>query len=451
MRHLSTVSLSIIHPTTPKHPSRSGIPGKIVQDAAAETIHILTRHVATAANGAPITTLDSSGDAPPNVALGQLSVLQGRYIVTHRMINAILVLVIADPSTNPFTRLRLLDACGKVLVAACKGVDVTPERLSKRYADVFMFLGSLVSGGLVALPPAFIHAAATDERLVSKRLKKMMASEKEKEKKKGNQPKFGVGDKPTDLSTDTATPLPMPDTPSKSSARKNNEYSLNSGDPLRGVDFHIPADALPPPPARAVGAKRRPPAPPVAGPPATTTAAVFKGAVDEDAENKAPPEAEGFGAFADQGDDVAAAAAAAAAAEKEKEGWEAAFVEEEAAKGEAEDKGPSIEDLKDSLQLVEIYQATVGGGVLKSARIEGAVRRRLAPFGLESARFRILPSPTLVVNACLQMAARNSVHASEPDTTTSTTSSSYGFTAALTGAPMDCSNCKYCSHLYTRC
>jgi hypothetical protein len=39
--------------------------------------------------------------------------------------------------------------------------------------------------------------------------------------------------------------------------------------------------------------------------------------------------------------------------------------------------------------------------------VEGGVRRKLAPYGLPLARFRLLPSPAGAVNACLRVAALN--------------------------------------------
>ena len=130
------------------------------------------------------------------------------------MVNAILVLLVSDPSTNAFICLRLLDASSKILVGACKGVDVTPERLSKRYADVHSLLGGLVSGGLAALPPAFVHTSATDERLLgvplsaadaARRLKKMVGP--------GGKSSAFVPEKTADGSE--PTPMPMPETPKK--------------------------------------------------------------------------------------------------------------------------------------------------------------------------------------------------------------------------------------------
>ena len=64
-------------------------------------------------------------------------------------------------------------------------------------------------------------------------------------------------------------------------------------------------------------------------------------------------------------------------------------------------------DVKDSLQLTEVWRAEVAGGQVVRAGLEGGVRRRLAPYGLAAARFRLLPAPAGVVNACLRVAAMN--------------------------------------------
>jgi hypothetical protein len=64
-------------------------------------------------------------------------------------------------------------------------------------------------------------------------------------------------------------------------------------------------------------------------------------------------------------------------------------------------------DVKDSLQLTEVWRAEVAGGEVVRAGLEGGVRRRLAPYGLTAARFRLLPAPAGVTNACLRVAAMN--------------------------------------------
>ena len=350
------------------------------------------------------------------------------------MVNAILVLLISDPTANAFTSLRLLDACGKILVGACKGVDVTPERLSKRYGDVHSLLGGLIDGGLSQLPPALVHTSATDGKLLSVALSAADAARRLKRA-------IGTGGKQSAfVSTKTAeqkdpTPMPTPETPTKRDGK--NQFSVEDGDPLRDVDFYIPADALPPPPARALGAKRRPPAPPPMA--SVVPPSAFRGAMEEEATASGAPEAaEGFGAFGavELMEAEKVAAAAAVGEEAEVVDAENVQVEAEAVEEEAGQHGLSADDLFDSLQLVEIYRGEVVGGRLQRAKIAGAVRRRLAPFGLETARFKLVSSPTLVVNACLQTAATNNAH-------TTTSSDAYGFTATLTGAPMDCSYVKY--------
>lgn len=399
----------------------NGISGKAVQEASAEALTLLSRQTAEGSNSQ--ISLEISGDAAPNLALGQIAVLQGRYLVTYRMIHSILVMLISEPTANAFVCLRLLDASGKILVGACKGVDVTPERLSKKYADVHSCLDGLVSGGLMALPPAFTHASATDGKLLAVPLSTADAARRLKRAQGALGGKVFTAEKAGEPSENEPTPLPMPETPSK---KDGKQFTVDGGDPLRGVEFHIPADALPPPPARAMGAKRRPPSPPREAP--FVPPAAFKGAMEEEA--KGPEEAEGFGAF---GEVEVMEAEKQEEAEKTKSGeWEAEFA------AEAGPAGPSIsiKDLQESLQLVEIYRGQVVAGLLHRATIDGAVRRRLAPFGLETAKFRLLPSSTLVTNACLQVATRNTAHASEVD-------DNFGFTARLTGAPMDCSYIKY--------
>lgn len=64
-------------------------------------------------------------------------------------------------------------------------------------------------------------------------------------------------------------------------------------------------------------------------------------------------------------------------------------------------------DVQDSLQLTEVWRGEAAGGGVVRAGVEGGVRRKLAPYGLSSARFRVLPAPGAAVNACLRVAAMN--------------------------------------------
>jgi hypothetical protein len=77
-----------------------------------------------------------SGDNAPAFALGQLKVLRGRYMVTYRLVNAVYVMVVTTPSANAFLCVQLLEAVTKILVAAAKGVDVTADKIARKYQEV---------------------------------------------------------------------------------------------------------------------------------------------------------------------------------------------------------------------------------------------------------------------------------------------------------------------------
>ena len=228
-----------------------------------------------------------------------------------------------------------------------KGVDVTPERVAARYTEVgtevgaggrpagrnkrgfapatcralphrvcqecqepsypllpapcplqvYLLLQELLSSGLSGLPPAFVHASATDERLLVLPASAADAARRLKRFARGGRASVFAGKKGGEEGAGTGagadpTPPPVPETPS---SRGGQQFAAADADPLGAVAFDIPADALPPPPARAAAARRAPalaaPQRPTPPPPA------FKGAVQDDAVAAAPPDAEGFGAF----------------------------------------------------------------------------------------------------------------------------------------------------------
>jgi hypothetical protein len=65
-----------------------------------------------------------------------MAAIQGRYAVTYRLVSGVYAMTVAPPGTNVFLCMQLLDAAAKVLVGVCRGVDVTPDKLSKRYTEV---------------------------------------------------------------------------------------------------------------------------------------------------------------------------------------------------------------------------------------------------------------------------------------------------------------------------
>lgn len=388
----------------------NGFPGRLVQDAIADVIQVLGKRNKS---GSSTSLVDSSGNAPPNIAIGQLPALKGTLLVTYRMVNAVLVFVVSDITANAFLCLRLLDACTKVLVGVCKGVDVTADRLLRKYEAVHSSLGDLIAGGLCNLPVAFVHSSATDEKVLVMPLSASDAARRVRRLLGGGSAKQSSSFVKKGSAQDrNALTLP-PSIPETPTAKERKSFQQ---DPLAEVDFSIPADALPPPPPRAMGALRRPPAPP---PEAVVAPPAFEGAVEEEKmEIKEEEE------------------------EKIPEEWVADFggaelVEEEK---EEEPEGPviTVADLRQALQLVEIYTAELKGGKLQSAEINGTVCRRLAPFGLHTARFRLLPSSKPVVDACLELAALNKTYSSIEDK-----DRSCDFQATLSGAPMDCAYLQY--------
>lgn len=57
-------------------------------------------------------------------------------MVTYRLVNAVYAMVVTDPAANVFLCVQLLEAVTKVLVAMGKGVDVTADKVTKKYKEV---------------------------------------------------------------------------------------------------------------------------------------------------------------------------------------------------------------------------------------------------------------------------------------------------------------------------
>ncbi|KAL4458498.1 hypothetical protein ABPG75_013363 [Micractinium tetrahymenae] len=425
-----------------------GVSGRGAQDATNEVAATIAKFSAAGGKG----NIDGTGDNPPGFGAGQLSAVQGLYCVTYRLVNAVYAMVVALPGANVFLCMQLLDAVAKVLVGVAKGVDVTPDKVVKRYTEVYLLLEDLLATGLSTLPPAFMHSSATSERLLVLPTSAADAARRFRRMVRGGgrggtafAPAKPIEDKEAGKGASAdPTPPPVPETPS---SRGGQQFSSAYADPLGAVAFDIPPDALPAPPARAAVARRAPTAAPLGAPlRPTPPPPAFKGALEEEAAKVPPAEAEGFGAFGEVEmlEAQKAAAPAAAAAAVEPEGW-AQFGEGEevaAAPAEAAPAAPAApalpvateKDVKDSLQLTEVWRAEVAGGEVMRAGLEGNVRRRLAPYGLAAARFRLLPAPAGVVNACLRVAAMNRDFAEVLDASVSSGSAAAGGSASSTAA-----------------
>ncbi|KAB2016483.1 hypothetical protein ES319_D08G100000v1 [Gossypium barbadense] len=94
---------------------------------------------------------ESIGDDPLSASSGQLIVgVESKYRVVYRLVNSIYVLGITtadhDNSINVFECINIVNQAVSVIVTACRGVDVTPEKLSRKYAEVYMALDIVLRG-----------------------------------------------------------------------------------------------------------------------------------------------------------------------------------------------------------------------------------------------------------------------------------------------------------------
>ncbi|KAL2464378.1 hypothetical protein Fot_52334 [Forsythia ovata] len=93
---------------------------------------------------------DSLGDDPLAASSGQVIVgVESRYRVVYRLVNSIYVLAITtidDSNNNVFECINIVNQSVSVIVTACRGVDVTPEKLSKKYVEIYMALDIVLRG-----------------------------------------------------------------------------------------------------------------------------------------------------------------------------------------------------------------------------------------------------------------------------------------------------------------
>ncbi|GAB2267445.1 hypothetical protein Dimus_002428 [Dionaea muscipula] len=91
------------------------------------------------------------GDDPLAASSGQVIVgIESRYRVVYRLVNSIYVLGVStaddDDNINVFECISIVNQAVSVIVTACRGVDVTPEKLSKKYAEIYMALDIVMRG-----------------------------------------------------------------------------------------------------------------------------------------------------------------------------------------------------------------------------------------------------------------------------------------------------------------
>ncbi|XP_059637293.1 uncharacterized protein LOC132279349 [Cornus florida] len=94
----------------------------------------------------------SLGDDPLAASSGQVIVgVESRYRVVYRLVNSIYVLGITtvdqdDGVNNVFECISIVNQAVSVVVTACRGVDVTPEKLGRKYAEIYMALDIVLRG-----------------------------------------------------------------------------------------------------------------------------------------------------------------------------------------------------------------------------------------------------------------------------------------------------------------
>ncbi|KAM7472791.1 hypothetical protein LguiA_010974 [Lonicera macranthoides] len=93
----------------------------------------------------------SLGDDPLAASSGQVIVgVESRYRIVYRLVNSIYVLGITtvddDCVNNVFECISIVNQAVSVVVTACRGVDVTPEKLSRKYSEIYMALDIVLRG-----------------------------------------------------------------------------------------------------------------------------------------------------------------------------------------------------------------------------------------------------------------------------------------------------------------
>lgn len=93
---------------------------------------------------------DSLGDDPLAASSGQVIVgVESRYRVVYRLVNSIYVLAVTtidDFNNNVFECINIVNQAVSVIVTACRGVDVTPEKLGRKYVEIYMALDIVLRG-----------------------------------------------------------------------------------------------------------------------------------------------------------------------------------------------------------------------------------------------------------------------------------------------------------------
>lgn len=130
-----------------------GLDAKTVTQAATEVAAVLDGDLPSS-----IELLDIGVGVQRSLACGHIRVLGNRYAVVYRLLNQVLVVVVSRSHANVFANLNLVAAISRLLVAELRSVEVTPERLLKKYAQVYLSVDALVNRGSLDLIGALMEA-----------------------------------------------------------------------------------------------------------------------------------------------------------------------------------------------------------------------------------------------------------------------------------------------------
>ena len=69
----------------------------------------------------------------------------------YRLVHMVYAMVVAPAAANVFFALQLLEPVTRLLIAASRGVEVTPDKLTKRYSEVSPHLIMIISSPLTTI------------------------------------------------------------------------------------------------------------------------------------------------------------------------------------------------------------------------------------------------------------------------------------------------------------
>ncbi|KAL3157615.1 hypothetical protein ABBQ32_012066 [Trebouxia sp. C0010 RCD-2024] len=216
-----------------------GIGAKVANDSTRSAVATLAEYASKGGQG----DTEGTGDSAPDFAYGDLLVEDARYRVVYRLVNTVYVMAVASAAANVFSLMKLVDAITRVATLASRGVEVTPEKLSRRYPEVYAAVRLVVSSnGSADVSSILIEA---DTSLASK----LVVSDPVKAGKSFTARLTGLGRK-TGTSTPDASFTPRPSI-SRRSAEDNQ-------DRMSQMEFRLPAEALVPLPGSAPAPRPRP-------------------------------------------------------------------------------------------------------------------------------------------------------------------------------------------------